>query len=275
MRSEDEVNLGKSLLRYPRLFAIQLRASLAIAMQYRVDFLIQGGASIFWVAMALIPLAVVFSEGRESVAGWTYAESLVVLGWFTLLKALLEGAINPSLLTVVEQIRKGTLDFVLLKPADAQFLVSTARFEPWRAADALAALAIFGLAFSKLERAPTAPQLLMGLAMLLIAALVLYSMWIVVASAAFYVVRIDNLAHLFTSIYDAARWPIGIFQGAVRFLFTFVVPLALMTSYPAMALLGTLEPTTALAAGGGALLFATFARLVWLSSLKHYTSASS
>jgi ABC-2 type transport system permease protein len=29
---------------------------------------------------------------------------------------------------VMDHIRKGTLDFVLLKPADAQFLVSTARF---------------------------------------------------------------------------------------------------------------------------------------------------
>ena len=38
----------------------------------------------------------------------------------------------PSLGNVVEHIRKGTLDFVLLKPADAQFLVSTSRFEFFR-----------------------------------------------------------------------------------------------------------------------------------------------
>ena len=49
--------------------------------------------------------------------------------------AILEGAVSPSLTAVVEHIRKGTLDFVLLKPADAQFLVSTAKFEPWRVVD--------------------------------------------------------------------------------------------------------------------------------------------
>ena len=56
------------------------------------------------------------------------------------MQGILEGAINPSLTSVVEHIRKGTLDFVLLKPADAQFLVSTARFHPWRAINVVTAL---------------------------------------------------------------------------------------------------------------------------------------
>jgi ABC-type uncharacterized transport system permease subunit len=72
---------------------------------------------------------------RQQVAGWSFEEALVVVGWFTLLRAVLEGAVSPSLTAVVEHVRKGTLDFVLLKPADAQFLVSTAKFEPWRIVD--------------------------------------------------------------------------------------------------------------------------------------------
>jgi len=263
------------MIRYFRLFAVQLRASTAIAMQYRVDFLVQGAMSGFWVAMALIPLRVVFSGSRQTVAGWSFPEAMVVLGWFTLLRAVLEGAINPSLLAVVDHIRKGTLDFVLLKPADAQFLVSTARFEPWRVADLLAAVAIFAWAFVALGRAPNPLHVIGALLMLGVAVLVLYSLWILVISAAFYVVRIDNLSHLFTSIYDAARWPVSVFSGMFRFVFTFVIPLAVMTTYPAMALLGTLELPTALASGLGALAFAAAARSVWRLSLAHYTSASS
>ena len=69
----------------------------------------------------------------------------MVVGWFTLLHAVLEGAVSPSLTAVVEHVRHGTLDFVLLKPADAQFLVSTAKFEPWHVVDVVGALAIFVL----------------------------------------------------------------------------------------------------------------------------------
>ncbi|MBI5542936.1 MAG: ABC-2 family transporter protein [Deltaproteobacteria bacterium] len=261
--------------RYLKLLYIQVRASMTVSMQYRVDFLVQGVVSVFWAALALVPLGIVFSGSRQSVAGWSFPEVLLVLGWFTLLKALLEGAINPSLLAVIEHIRKGTLDFVLLKPADAQFLVSTSRFDPWRITDALVGLILFAVSFTLLGRWPRPANAGLALVMLAIAVLLLYSMWILVISAAFYVVRIDNLSFLLSSIFDAGRWPVNVFSGALRFVFTFVIPLAVMTTYPAMALLGKLELTTAAWAASGALAFAVAARWVWTRSLARYTSASS
>lgn len=54
-----------------------------------------------------------------------------------------------------------------------------------------------------------------------------------------------------------------------------VFPLALMTTYPAQALLGTLARPYALLAGAGGLLFAAGARIIWQRSLRAYTSASS
>ena len=262
------------MVRYLRLLGIQLRASTAVAMQYRVDFLVQGALALFWTTWSLVPIAVVYGR-RSSIAGWSFEESLVVIGWFMVMKSILEGAVNPSLTNVVEHIRKGTLDFVLLKPADAQFLVSTTKFAPWRIADAIAGVVIFAIAFHRLGRAPSPGAV--GAAALLLgcAALTLYSLWILVISAAFFVVKIDNLSFLFVSIFDAARWPVDVFRGMLRAFFTVVVPLAVMTTFPARALLGTLSPLHALLALCGAVAFALFARLVWSRSIGHYTSASS
>jgi ABC-2 type transport system permease protein len=176
---------------------------------------------------------------------------------------------------VVEHIRNGTLDFVLLKPADAQFLVSTAKFEPWRVVDVAAGLVIFAVAFHRLGRVPAPAHVLAALALLACGACTIYSLWILVVSAAFFVVKVDNLAFLFSSIFDAARWPITVFRGAWRVLFTFVVPLALMTTYPALALLGRLDARTTVVALLGAVAFTLFARAVWMRSIGHYTSASS
>ncbi|MFL5263497.1 MAG: ABC-2 family transporter protein, partial [Anaeromyxobacteraceae bacterium] len=137
--------------RYLRLLAIQLRASFALAVQYRVEFIVKGFLALFWSSWSLVPLLVVFGH-RPTVSGWTFEEALVVIGWFLLMKGILEGAVNPSLASVVEHIRKGTLDFVLLKPADAQFLVSTAKFQPWKVADGLLACGILVWAFRALGR---------------------------------------------------------------------------------------------------------------------------
>ncbi len=260
--------------RYFTILGIQLRASTTIGMQYRFDFLVEGVLTIFWMFTTLMPLLVVY-QLRPSIAGWSQPEALVVVGWFTLIKGMLEGAINPSLLSVVEHVRKGTLDFVLIKPADAQFLVSTAKFDPWRFFDFFGALAIFIYAFDHLGRWPTVAQVLGAGVMLIAAMIVLYSLWILVVSVAFFAVRVDNLSYLFNSILDAGRWPITVFKGLLRWVFTFVFPLALMTSFPAMALLGKLEVQSISLALLGAAAFAAVARTVWLASLARYTSASS
>jgi ABC-2 type transport system permease protein len=260
--------------RYLRLLGIQLRASTAIALQYRVEFLGEGALALFWCLWSLVPLLVLFGH-RPAVAGWSFDEALVVMGWFTFMKGILEGAVNPSLTSVVEHIRKGTLDFVLLKPADAQFLVSTAKFEPWRVVDLAGALVIFAVAFHRMGRFPSPAHVLLALILLACAAFTLYSLWILVVSAAFFVVKVDNLSFLFSSIFDAARWPITVFRGAWRVVFTFVVPLALMTTYPALALLGRLDARAVALAAACAALFGGLSRLVWKRSIGHYTSASS
>jgi ABC-2 type transport system permease protein len=257
-----------------RLLGAQLRSSTLLLLQYRLDFLADGLLEILWAMTALVPLAVVFRT-RESVAGWSFGEALLVTGWFTLLQAILEGAINPSLTSVVDHIRTGTLDFVLLKPADAQFLVSTARFQPWRATNVLTAGLIFAYAFHLIGRAPALSGLVEALFLLLTSTLLLYSLWILTVSAAFYVVKIDNLSVLFSSIFDAARWPSTIFRGTLSFVFTFVIPLALMTTYPALAMLGKLNVSTLTLTFAGSILFSVISRIVWLGSIGKYTSASS
>jgi ABC-2 type transport system permease protein len=245
-----------------------------MALQYRLEFAVQGALALLWIAVTLFPLLVLFGN-RPEVAGWTFAEMLVVLGWFVALKGVLEGTLSPSLMQVIEHVRKGTLDFVLLKPADAQLLVSLSKIEPWRLIDLLGAGVIFGIAFQRIGRPPGLIQVLLAVAMLCAAVLVLYSIAILVVSIAFVAVRVDNLLYLFQSIFDVARWPSTVFRGVLSVIFTFVLPLALMTTYPALALLGKLTPQTAVAALAGSLLFAGVARAIWIVSIRRYTSASS
>jgi ABC-2 type transport system permease protein len=261
------------MMRHLRLLATSLRLSVLLSMQYRWEFLMDGAMSVFWNLGAIIPLYLVFQD-RAEIAGWRYGEALLVVAWFTMLDGVLRGAINPSLVSVIEHIRKGTLDFVLLKPADAQFLVSTARFMPWRVLTLIASGSIFVYAFREIGAPPALHHVLLSLVMLGAALAVLYSLWIIVISIAFRAVRIDNLRYAFEALFDVARFPSSVFRGALSFLFTFVIPLALMTTYPAQALLGTLTMERTFGGIAGAIVFAVIARFVWLRSIRTYTSAA-
>jgi len=256
------------------LVATSLRVSLMTAMQYRADFVVEGLMSVYWFGWNLLPLVVLYGT-RDSVAGWDQASALIVIGAFVLLRSLIEGVISPSLVEFVERVRTGAFDYVLLKPADAQLLVSIARFSPWRLVDLVGGVAIMSYGFAQLGRAPAPADLALGLALLGCGAAAIYSLYIVAAAATFWVVRLDNLAFLLSAVFDTARWPVHVFRGAWRVIFTFVLPIALMTTYPAMALLGRLDGCTALACVGGALLMLGVARLSWRTAIRSYTSASS
>jgi ABC-2 type transport system permease protein len=260
--------------RYARLLGVQARASLVTSMQYRIDFVIEGLMSLYWLAWNIVPLLILFDR-RETVAGWDFPSALVVIAWFTVLRGVLEGAINPSLEDVVQRIRTGSFDYVLLKPADAQFLVSTSRFSPWKVVDIAGGIGLAVVAFGMMGRAPTPGDVAVAALMLGAATVVLYSLWILIVSACFWVVRLDNLTHLLSAVFDAARWPVQVFRGFWRVLFTLVIPLAIMTTYPAMAILGTLGPRTLAYALGGTAVFSLLARMLWRAAISNYTSASS
>lgn len=262
------------MTRYLRLLALQFRISAASAMAYRANFLIEGVMSLAWMALTLLPLIVVFN-GRQTVAGWDRPSALIVMGYFLAVRAVLEGTITPSLVDLVERIRTGSFDYVLLKPVDAQAMVSASRYEPWKVFDLIGAVAIIVYAFIEIGAPPSPGHILLGFALLGSGVLATYALWILCAAASFWVVRLDNLMYLLSAIFDVARWPIQVFPGAWRFLFTFVIPVAIMTTYPALALLGTLDASTALATVAGSLVLLVVSRVVWRTAIASYTSASS
>lgn len=260
------------MLRYARLLAIQFRTSALLGMQYRLDFVLDALMTLFWTASSLVPLLVLFHQ-RSDIGGWEWPQALLVVGFFTILRGVIEGGIQPALQNVVELVRKGMLDFLLLKPADAQFLVSTSRFEVWRAVDVVAGFGILVWALVELAHVPTPAQLAATLALLVGAIAILYSIWVAVVALAFRVVKVDNLTYLFSSVFDAARWPAPVFRGVLGIVFTFVIPIIVMTSFPALAIVGELEGRAVFYSLVGALIFGMVGRLFWLGALRSYTSA--
>jgi ABC-2 type transport system permease protein len=260
--------------RYLRVLAMQLRISAASAMAYRANFLIEGVGSLAVIALTLLPLFVLF-DTRPSVAGWDAPSALILMAYFIALRALLDGIVSPSLVDLVERIRSGSFDYVLLKPIDAQALVSASRYEPWKIFDFLGAIALAIYAFARRGHAPDASELAAGVGLFVAGIVAMYALWIACAAFAFWIGRLDNLSYLLGSIFDTARWPVQVFPGLWRVVFTFVIPIAIMTTFPAMALLGRLDGRTAAATIAGAIAMLAASRLVWRAAIRNYTSASS
>jgi ABC-2 type transport system permease protein len=257
-----------------RATSANLRIALMLALQYRASFVAEAVMAFAWIAWTIVPLLVVF-QFREGIAGWTQDEALLVIGFFTVLEGITSAFVDPNLRAVVEQVRDGTLDFTLLKPVDTQLLVSVHRIQPTELPHLLAGLLLVGVAASRLPRAPAALEVAQAAALLLAGTAILHALWTIIVSTSFWFVKVDNLSVLLRTTMDTGRWPMSFFPTAVRLVLTFLLPVGLMTTYPALALRGLLEPGSLAVAAGVAVGFVIGARLVWRWAIGHYTSASS
>jgi viologen exporter family transport system permease protein len=256
------------------MFRVQLRINLASAMTYRANFLVEGIFSIAYSGLTLLPLFVVYGGGA-SFNGWDLSSALVVMAYFSALQALLGGVVAPSMRDLVERIRTGSFDYVLLKPIDAQAVVSASRCRPWSIVDLLTPIAMIVYAFVHRGSPPSPGALALGIALFMTGALAMYSLWVACAALAFWVGRLDNLLFLLGAIFDLAKWPVAVFPGVWRIIFTFVIPVAVMTTFPAMALLGSARPHQVVGAALGSAALCVTSRLIWRAALRGYTSASS
>jgi ABC-2 type transport system permease protein len=176
---------------------------------------------------------------------------------------------------LTESVRDGTLDFTLAKPEDSQLLVSLWRVEIWKLIDVGLGLVVLGVALARLGQRVGVAQAAAFAAALIAGGVIVYSFWLILATSAFWLVRVENILVIFQSVYEAGRWPVSIYPGWLRFGLTFLVPVAFAITVPAQALAGRLTWRVLLGTAGFAVLLFGAARLFWRAGIRHYSGASS
>lgn len=256
-----------------RLTLLYLRVGTMNELQYRANFFIQLVQSVLALGTGLVVLALVF-ERTEELAGWSRPQLLAVLGVFTVMGGIIRSVIQPNMQRLLEEIRLGTLDYLLLKPEDAQLLTSIRDVRIWQAVDVLVGGTVLVAAVAQLETRVGWLQVMSFLALLALGAVTIYCFWLLMASAGFWLVRMDEVQELFTGVYRAAAYPIGIYPGWLRVGLTFLVPLAFAVTVPAEAITGRLgRGTVALALAVTAVLVLV-SRRVFRMGLRRYSGAS-
>ena len=257
-----------------KLAITYLRIGVLNEMQYRINFFIQLVQSFVSVATGLIGLSLVFGQ-VNNLAGWSRPELLTVMGVHLLMGGVIRSIIQPNMERLMDDVRNGTLDFALTKPADAQTLVSVREFRFWQLVDVLVGIVVISVAFYQMKGILDAWQLLGFLVALIMGAIMLYCVWLMVTSISFWVIRVQEISNLFEGLYAAGRWPVGIYPEWLRTGLTFLVPVAFAVTVPAEALTNRLTGTSLLLAFAMTLLFMLLARGLWLLGLSNYSGASS
>ena len=248
------------------------RANLSEELQYRANFIASVVGTLFWLATAMLTLAIFFRQ-TDDLGGWTLWEVVALLGVYNALGGLVESMIRPGLGQLVTDVRSGALDLVLAKPVESQAYVTLRRINIWRMSDVFLGLGLTAYALVQRDAMVTVASVFSFFVAFAAAATVLYAIWVALMSTAFWFVAVENVSVLFDAVYEAARYPVSAYPGALRFLFVYLIPIAWTTTIPAGAITGRFTPAVALVAAGVAAAAFLLTRVLWRAALRRYTSA--
>ncbi|MGI8936457.1 MAG: ABC transporter permease [Phormidesmis sp.] len=257
---------------YLRVLRLFWQVAIAAELEYRINFVISVISSLGGLVGSLFGLFLFYRTGY-TFDGWSWEQALVVLGIFTILQGVSATFLVPNLNKIVGHVQEGTLDFVLLKPISSQFWLSTHTVSPWGLPDLIFGAIIVFYAGGHLGLAPTAylamlPPLVLGVVSL-------YSLWFILGATSIWFVKIYNVTEVLRSLLEAGRFPVEGYPAAYRVFFTFIIPVAFLTTVPAQTMIGRSDSGWLL---GSALLAAVLfqvSRWFWQFALRFYTSASS
>ena len=263
-------SMGRYLLTLRRLWG----TALAMQLEYQANLLLEVVAAATNLLGSLLLLSL-FYGGGHALGGWSWPQALVVLGVYTLLEGITSTWLRPNLSTIVGHVQQGTLDFVLLKPIDSQFWLSTTRISLMGLPEIATGLGLMIWAAGRAGIRATPGLLAETLLMLLSSGLILYSLWFLLATTSIWFVKTWNATEVLRAALSSGRYPISAYPAVVRKLFTMVLPVAFLTTVPAEAILDRLSLPWLLVSLGVAIGFLTLSRSFWRFALRFYTSASS
>ncbi len=258
--------------RYWRTLNFFWGAAIAAEMEYRFNFVLSAFSSLGNLAGSLFGLFLFYRTGY-TFSGWQWEEALVVLGVFTILQGFAATFLAPNLSHIVDHVQQGTLDFVLLKPINSQFWLSARTVSPWGLPDCIFGFFILIYAGTHLHLGIS--SYLFGAIPLIFGFVSLYSIWFMLGAMSIWFVKIYNVTEVLRGFLEAGRYPMAAYPASYRFFFTFVIPVAFLTTVPSETLLGRGEIIWIFGAGLLAISLLYISTIFWRFALRFYTSASS
>jgi len=260
--------MNKYLKLWKRTFELELSSEMA----YKTNFLIKSFALLIADLIGPIITMLIYSSS-SGIPGWRFEEFILFQGTFILVTGISHAFILTFPVIVVENVREGTFDKILTKPFNTLLYLSFSAIDIEGFAEIFAGLALIIFAFIKLNIILFSWNALLYIMIMITALLFLYSLLVIISSLAFLFVKSFALFELLFKILDVSRYPMNIYGVEMRFIFTFILPVAIVSFYPASALLGTLNIMSLIEIFIPIILFFCLSIIIWNLALKKYTSA--
>jgi len=264
-----------NLKRYLSLYAALWKNSVTREMSFKGNFLLWIIVELLWFGLQLCFVSVIYSQ-TESVGSWTKWQMVLLVGASNCIQQLYQAFFLTNCTNLSELVRTGKMDFLLLLPVNARFLVSLRVVDLGAFVNALFAACVMAFAAVRLNLHPGIGQFAGFAGLCVVGILIHYSLMFILATICFWTVRAQGIVWGYYNLFNIARMPDEAFHGAFKAVFTFALPVLLVSNVPARVLADKISsPFAGLLLLGLSAAWAGISEWFWRISVRRYTSASS
>jgi ABC-2 type transport system permease protein len=261
--------LGKHL----RIYGLLVRMNVMSQMEYRANFVTGIMMESGYMIVKILYIVVAFRAGR-SIAGFGPDEVLVFVGTFIMVTGFYAGVFMMNFFQLSAVVKDGSFDTLMTKPVSLQFLASFRRSDvAIFATDVLGGLVVTAIGVARLGGAD--PWRLLGYAFFIsCGCAVAYAIYLIPMTLVFRIVNAQAMAGVTDSFWDFNNVPMIVYGKLGRALGTYVVPMFVITSFPALFVLGRMTAAQMIWGAAAPIVFLALARLAWKRGVRGYSSAS-
>lgn len=261
------------MFRYIKLYKSFARNCLIREMEFRLNFLIRTVIFFCWAGLGYASIFLIYNQ-VDKVGDWDKYEMLLLTTVFGFANAFLKATLYNNINRLPGYIKDGEMDFMLTKPLNIRFLVSTRYFNFEQIPRLLIYLYLI-LRFTHLVNPSlNTSGFFAGLFLIFLGILGMYSFLFMISCIPFWRPRVWNLFAVVRNLESLADKPSDIFRGFLRLLVT-LLPIAAFATIPTKFLLGEGSIKLFLGAILVSIAFFFISQLIWNLGLRQYESASS
>ena len=260
---------------YSRYIGISIRSQ----MQYRASFVMLSLGTFFVTAVEFVAILVLF-ERFGTLQGWRLPEVAFLYGLVNVAFTFADST-TRSFDTFATMVKSGDFDRLLLRPRSTALQLAGQELTIRRVGRLAQGLFILLWAAAALELGWTLPKATLMVGAIAGGACLFAGLIVLQATLAFWTT--ETLEIMNTVTYggvETTQYPVTIYRPWFRKFFTYVVPLAGVSYFPSLAVLGRADPL------GSSLLFQYLSPLVgvaflvvslqaWKIGVRHYRSTGS
>lgn len=276
MNSKPRFETARSGIgRYAAIYAALWKNSVTRETMFKGNFLMWIVVELLWFALQLAFISVLYLH-TETIGDWTKWEVVLLVGASHFIQQLFQAFFLINCLNLSELVRTGKLDFLLMLPVNTRFVLSFRQVDLGGFVNAVSAVVVMLYAARQIPIIPTLPVIAGFLALCVIGIGIHYCLMFSLATVSFWTVRAQGIVYGYYNLFNIARMPDEAFpRGLFKSVFTFALPVLLVSNVPVRLLIDRLTSSACLLLVGMAVGCALLSTWIWKISVKRYTSASS